>query len=112
MIDLISRSALKERFKLRMQWLAKDIHDQYSLGLSHGCETDAGLIDEAPTIDAVPVVRCKDCKHWQRNMYAYKEQGTCRGLTFLGITRHENDFCCRGEKEVAGGSVQKEARRG
>lgn len=22
------------------------------------------VIDDAPTIDAVPVVRCKDCKHW------------------------------------------------
>lgn len=22
------------------------------------------LIAEQPTIDAVPVVRCKDCKHW------------------------------------------------
>ena len=21
-------------------------------------------IDRAPTVDAVPVVRCKDCKHW------------------------------------------------
>lgn len=23
------------------------------------------LIDEAPTVDAVEVVRCKDCKHWR-----------------------------------------------
>lgn len=23
----------------------------------------AGWVDEAPTVDAVPVVRCQDCKH-------------------------------------------------
>lgn len=23
------------------------------------------LVDEAPTIDAVPVVRCKDCEYWK-----------------------------------------------
>ena len=23
-----------------------------------------GLIEKAPTVDAVPVVRCKDCKDW------------------------------------------------
>lgn len=22
-------------------------------------------IENAPTVDAVPVIRCKDCKHWQ-----------------------------------------------
>ena len=24
-----------------------------------------GMIENAPTIDAVPVVRCKDCKHYK-----------------------------------------------
>ena len=24
-----------------------------------------GLIEKAPTVDAVPVVRCKDCKHFK-----------------------------------------------
>ena len=27
------------------------------------------VIDEQPTVDAVPVIRCKDCKHW--NEYGY-----------------------------------------
>ena len=29
------------------------------------------MIDVAPTVDAVPVVRCKDCKHY------HKETGWC-----------------------------------
>ena len=30
-------------------------------------------IDNAPTVDAVPVVRCKDCKHGQPMVYKHAE---------------------------------------
>ena len=23
-----------------------------------------GIVDQQPTVDAVPVIRCKDCAHW------------------------------------------------
>ena len=52
---LIDADALKDRFKLRINWLKKDVHDQYSLGLFHGSEYDAKLIDEIPTIEAKPL---------------------------------------------------------
>lgn len=55
-MKLINVNALKDRFKLRINWLEKDVHDQYSLGLFHGAEYDAKLIDEIPTVDAVEVV--------------------------------------------------------
>ena len=42
------------------------------------------LIREAPTIDAVPVVRCKDCKHLNI---------ACCGLG-------TNDFCSYGERKT------------
>lgn len=38
---------------------------------------------EAPTIDAVPVIRCKDCKH----------KPTCKHSRRLGI----NGYCSEGE---------------
>ena len=50
------------------------------------------LIDEQPTIDAVPVVRCKDCKHsWYDEIFGMR---WCNG-------RKCNDdwFCADGEKE-------------
>ncbi len=31
------------------------------------CKTLITKIESAPTIDAVPVVRCKDCKYWDTN---------------------------------------------
>lgn len=35
---------------------------------SRGCDFEDACcaIEDAPTIDAVEVVRCKDCKHWRR----------------------------------------------
>lgn len=55
MAEYIEREALKERFKKRIKWLEKDVHDQYSLGLFHGCEYDADLINEPPAADVAPV---------------------------------------------------------
>ena len=51
-------------------------------------------IDEAPTIDAVPVVRCRDCRHRSDEM--------SNGCWFcnhkmLGLIRPD-DFCSYGEK--------------
>ena len=56
---------------------------------------------QSPTIDAVPVVRCKDCKHCNislvlptgRKMYNCME-GSHDHQTLL----KSNDFCSRGER--------------
>lgn len=55
MKEYIERATLKERFQKRLIWLEKDVHDEYSKGLFHGCETDMGLIDEIPAADVVEV---------------------------------------------------------
>ena len=50
-----------------------------------------GLIDEEPTADVVPVVRCKDCKH----KYAYNNVWLCRfGGKILGC----DGYCSYGEQ--------------
>lgn len=39
-----------------------------SSGIEHRCERELlDLICDAPTADVVPVVRCKDCKHYIRS---------------------------------------------
>lgn len=53
-------------------------------------------IDNAPTIDAVPVVRCKDCigkAHWYKNDYGFD---IC-GLSGLFVVE-DKDFCSYGER--------------
>lgn len=54
--DLISRSALKKTFEDAELGEHSLIESVLAAGVY-------AVIDDAPTIDAVPVVRCKDCKN-------------------------------------------------
>ena len=71
------------------------------------CQTKK-LIKRQPTIDAVPVVRCKDCKHY------HKDEGWCDKHSHFvnsdGSACHpwesndwkmfgDNDFCSGGERK-------------
>ena len=50
-------------------------------------------IEHAPTIDAVEVVRCKDCKHWQN-------EHLCRAFSQFGtIETQGDDYCSHGERK-------------
>ena len=48
-------------------------------------------INEQPTVDAVPVVRCKDCIHC--------EDGECRKHLGIYDVVSDMDFCSRGERK-------------
>lgn len=53
----------------------------------------------APTVDAVPVVRCKDCKWWKTN-YSWngKEHKVCVIEPYEPVRKPE-DYCSRGERK-------------
>lgn len=53
------------------------------------------IIRNAPTVDAVPVVRCKDCKYYKPDEYE------C-GCDFAGGLPYvkAGDFCSYGERKV------------
>lgn len=53
------------------------------------------LIEDAPTVDAVPVVRCKDCK--SRNYQECAADGVC-WCDMLERFTWENFFCADGER--------------
>ena len=55
--------------------------------------------DISPTIDAVPVVRCKDCKHWYfaDNRIPSEQENVC-GRNGIVVTL--DWFCADGEKKV------------
>lgn len=59
------------------------------------------LIDVAPTVDAVPVVRCRDCKRYQHEVgddeYAL---GWCPFVTIHLVPR--NGFCAWGKRKEDG----------
>lgn len=56
MDEYIDCELLKKRFRKRLDWLKKDIHDEYSGALYDCCEYDTKLIDEIPVADVAPVV--------------------------------------------------------
>lgn len=105
MAEYIEREALKKRFEKRLNWLEKDIHDEYSGALYDSCETDAELIDEIPAADVAPVVWCKDCKHCvQTADYA----GIGLFCSIWGRGWHQvqvDDFCSLGKrKDITNGT--------
>lgn len=50
-------------------------------------------IDSAPTIDAVPVVRCKDCKHYWKNYTDDDSVPVCLA------SPKDDAFCSEGERK-------------
>ena len=47
------------------------------------------IIDMARTIDAVPVIRCKDCIRWRQS----KSDTTAKVCDWDRYEKTENDFC-------------------
>jgi len=76
---LIDADALYEQIKERMKNLRV---------LPAVCR----IISEIPVVDAEPVIRCKDCKHY--SPYEGEEhKGDCLELVGLESCVYEDDFC-------------------
>lgn len=75
----------------QIQWLEADapvFHDVWE------------EICSQPTVDAEPVVRCKDCKHWHESVCFKGEQGQTLGQCDCTMSMRDTDFFCKaGEKE-------------
>lgn len=54
------------------------------------------LIDEQPTVDAAPVVRCKDCKNWDSSTEGRYVGGWCF-CEKLQFSTSPDWFCADGE---------------
>lgn len=65
-----------------------------------GFNTIAKVIDNTPTIDAVPVVRCKNCKYFTRDtITGVTIPGTEYCIFTMNNRIEENDFCSRAERK-------------
>ena len=60
-------------------------------------------LEEAPTVDAVEVVRCRDCKHWKptgsKAGNSFSDMEYIGGCEFTKYCRRESDFCSYGERK-------------
>lgn len=93
-------------------WIYDKVENRYraSSGIEHRCERDfLDLICEAPTVDAVPVVRCKNCVSFEethRTVCEVTGEVYCGGYCYYwdyeqGMSPNQvdgNDFCSNGER--------------
>lgn len=57
-------------------------------------------VADAPTVDAVPVVRCKDCVHWDDDPDTYGADYGPKGKCMKSFeTMCADDFCSHGERK-------------
>ena len=60
-------------------------------------------LKDAPTIDAVEVIRCKDCQHFQPHKGRYQtwrivsSDGICKNHNYEAV--RQNDYCSCAERE-------------
>ena len=65
-------------------------------------------IDKLPTVDAVPVVRCRECMHWKptgsKAGNSFSDMEYIGGCEFTNYCRRESDFCSYGERKDGDGN--------
>lgn len=62
-----------------------------------------GLIEKAPTVDAVIVTRCEDCVHWDDDPDTYGADDGPKGKCMKSFeTMCADDFCSYGKRKDGG----------
>lgn len=57
-------------------------------------------IDNAPTVDAVEVVRCKDCVYWDKNSFTPSSCDDVHWCSFKDLVEYGDWFCADGERRT------------
>ena len=75
--------------------------NQYGNAVRAGLRKALRAIEQAPVVDAVAVVRCKDCANWDRewvpNMYTPADE--VHFCHMIGICTVDDFFCAYGKKD-------------
>lgn len=89
---LIDADNVRGLFDAEFKETMKLIHagEAHLDNLAEGFAEADRVIWKMPTVDAVPVVRCKDCKY---------RDGTPGQPNILCAQMHEDDFCSYGERK-------------
>ena len=97
MADLIDRTALANRMQFLIRTHQRDAFDALN------------EIDNAPAVDAVEVVRCKDCIGWTMWLKTKEPSVSVCGLSGLYVGNHRDDLFVPTEK---GGEMMRRFKRG
>jgi hypothetical protein len=80
------------------------MNSDYYYGMTAMKDAAIHAIEEQPTVDAVPVVRCAECKRWNRfTRVTFKDErkGLCEYRDHIMSTR-EDFYCADGERKENG----------
>lgn len=108
---LIDADSLKS--KVEAMVIHKFNESDYEYGRNQAFDYVADiLIDDAPTIDAVEVVRCRDCIHWFPHTQCGFDEDCDEYHDYCGLLipdddyyayrRKANDYCSYGERREGG----------
>lgn len=89
---LIDADAFDKRIRLAVGSCEEELTEDFKDGIS----TILEMMKTAPTVDAVPVVRCKDCR-WRKDKSGSTAWMPCRALV-----TPDNFSCVIGEREGGG----------
>lgn len=66
----------------------------------NGAYIDTEILKAIPTVDAVEIVRCKDCVHWDDDPDTYGSDYGPKGKCMKSFeTMCADDFCSYGERK-------------
>lgn len=93
-MSLINREALLSFEKMDADLCA-------TCGEHHTAEDVIMMIKTAPTVDAVPVIRCWECKHhyWEQEPCHGKSVHYCKLPHMRGVEVFKEFFCYYGERK-------------
>lgn len=89
--DLISRSAVLE--ELRKGTIITD--DLYGMGIMAGNDHAMKKIEAAPAVDAVEVIKCRDCFYWMKAKVNRSGNLVCPKS---GMEIVATDYCSKADK--------------
>ena len=93
---LIDADALRfEIINKPSEFKATEATIDFLTGLSKRTHEVLDILDESQTIDAVPVVRCRECKWWKED----DDIGHCDNPDGLDNYAKPEDFCSYGERK-------------
>ena len=103
----VVKAILEERDKIPYE-LVSEKPFKHGNSMRGGIRKALRCIEQAPTVDAVPVVRCRDCQRWKpsgsKAGNSFSDMEYIGGCEFSNYYRRESDFCSYGERKDGDGN--------
>ena len=99
-IDADAVYKILESCEIRKATIGNPLTD-WEYGYTCGIERAESEIECAPTVDAVPVIRCKDCKYYRADGDCWHEWDNAGRIYYQSIINDPNpdDYCSKAERK-------------